>query len=94
LALIRALLVSADIDKLAGDTAGARTACLGALDIFGPDAPLTRDYRILDPWVRVNYCLGNEHAAGQAAGRLRSFGYSDRNYLMFLSLQNKMKGKS
>jgi hypothetical protein len=92
--LIRALLVSADVDRAAGDSAGARMTCRSALDMLGADAQASRDYRLLDAWVRVNYCLGNEDAARQAAARLRSFGYSNIGYLQFLSLQAKMKGKS
>jgi DNA-binding winged helix-turn-helix (wHTH) protein/tetratricopeptide (TPR) repeat protein len=94
LTLIRALLVLADIEHGAGDGLASGTACLGALDLLGPDAPASRDFQILDPLVRVNHCLGKGDAAGQAAARLRSFGYSDRSYLQFLSLQNKTKGKS
>jgi DNA-binding winged helix-turn-helix (wHTH) protein/tetratricopeptide (TPR) repeat protein len=93
-ALIYALLVSADIDKTVGDGIAAHKACGNALDMLGPDTPASRDYNLLDQWVRVNYCLGKEDIAGQAVGRLRSFGYSDLGYLQFLSLQNKMKGKS
>jgi tetratricopeptide (TPR) repeat protein len=93
-ALIYALLVSADIDNAAGDVAVAQTACRSVLDMLGQDTPASRDYYLLDPWVRVNYCLGQDGIAGQAAGRLRSFGYSDLGYVQFLFLQNKMKGKS
>jgi tetratricopeptide (TPR) repeat protein len=93
-ALIYALLVSAHIDNVAGDDDRAHMACRSALDMLGPDTPASRDYDLLDQWVRVNYCLGKEDIAGEAAGRLRSFGYSDLGYLQFLSLQNKMKGKS
>jgi tetratricopeptide (TPR) repeat protein len=93
-ALIRALLVSADIDQAIGDDEGARITCRDALDMLRPDMPASRDYHLLDAWVRGNYCLGNEEAARQAAARLRSFGYSHVGYLQFLSLQNKTKGKS
>lgn len=93
-ALIRALLVSADVDNAAGDGAAARTACRGVVDMLGPDAPSSRDYYVLEPWVRANFCLGQDGPAGQAAGRLKSFGFADRGYLQFLSLQSKTKGKS
>jgi tetratricopeptide (TPR) repeat protein len=92
--LVRALLVSADIDRTAGNRAEAHITCRGVLDMLRPDIRASRDYRLLDAWVRVNYCLGNEDAAGQAAARLRSFGYSNVSFMQFLSLQNKMKGKS
>lgn len=93
-ALTRALLVSADVDNAAGDGAGARTACRGVVDMLGPDAPSSRDFYVLEPWVRANYCLGQDGPAGQAAGRLKSFGFADRDYVQFLSLQSKTKGKS
>ena len=93
-ALTRALLVSADVDNAAGDGAAARTACRGVVDLLGPDAPASRDYYVLEPWVRANYCLGQDVAAGQTAGRLKSFGFADRGYLQFLALQSKTKGKS
>jgi DNA-binding winged helix-turn-helix (wHTH) protein/tetratricopeptide (TPR) repeat protein len=93
--LIRALLVSADIDNAAGGGgAAAQTVCLSAQNMLGLDTSASRDHHLLDPWVRVNFCLGKEDAARQAVGRLRSFGYRDRDYLQFLSLQNKTKGKS
>jgi hypothetical protein len=62
--------------------------------MLGPDAPSSRDYYVLEPWVRANYCLGEDGPAGQAAGRLKGFGFADRDYLQFLSLQSKTKGKS
>jgi DNA-binding winged helix-turn-helix (wHTH) protein/tetratricopeptide (TPR) repeat protein len=94
LTLIRALLLLAETDNAAGVGTGARTACLAALGTLGADTATSQDHHLLDLWVRVNYCLGKEDDARHAAGRLRSFGYSDRAYLQFLSLQNKTKGKS
>jgi hypothetical protein len=94
LALVRALLVSADIADAAGDHAAVRSACLDALQILGPDAAASRDHHVLDMWVRVNLWLGKEDAAGPAAARLKSFGYADRSYLHFLSSQGRAKGKS
>jgi DNA-binding winged helix-turn-helix (wHTH) protein/tetratricopeptide (TPR) repeat protein len=94
LTLIRSLLVLADIEHATGGEPASRTACLDALDRLGTDAPASRDFHLLDPLVKVDHCLGKEDAAAQAAVLLKSFGYSDRSYLQFLSLQNKTKGKS
>jgi DNA-binding winged helix-turn-helix (wHTH) protein/tetratricopeptide (TPR) repeat protein len=93
-ALIKALVVSADIDSAIGDGAGARAACRAASDMLGLEVSASRDYRLLDPWVRVSYCLGDYDAAAQAAARLKSFGYSQLGYMQFLAQQSKAKGKS
>jgi hypothetical protein len=69
-------------------------ACHSALEMLGPEIAASRDYRLLDPWVRINYCLGNGDLAGQAAARLKSFGYRHADYLQFMAQQNRTKGKS
>jgi DNA-binding winged helix-turn-helix (wHTH) protein/tetratricopeptide (TPR) repeat protein len=89
--LVRALLLSADIDNAAADATAARTACLGARDLLAAEAPRSRDYQLLDPWVRVNRCLGKDGDAAEAEGQLKQVGYKDRVYLQFQARQAKMQ---
>jgi eukaryotic-like serine/threonine-protein kinase len=93
LALVRALLASADAGDAALDGDGARADCRAALGMLGTEASASRDHHVLDPWVRINYCLGNHDTAGQSARRLENFGYAAPDYVQYLSLKNKTKGK-
>jgi len=91
-ATIQGWLVAARISAAAGDTAAQRTACRRAHDLLGLQAASSMYYQVLDPWVRVNYCLGKDAVAEQAARRLQRVGYQDADYLNELST-HQTKGK-
>jgi hypothetical protein len=93
LAAINALLVSAEISAAANDGAAARRTCRQALGMVPQVEAASLDFQILDPWVRVNTCLGNYAAAEEAVRRLHSIGYRDAEYLRYLS-QQRTKGES
>ncbi|MFL6673087.1 MAG: winged helix-turn-helix domain-containing protein [Massilia sp.] len=93
LGAIQALLLSAQIDDATNDAKAARTACGQVLAMMGDGPRASMDFQILEPWVRVNHCLGNHAAAEQAAERLRRVGYRDIEYLRYISNQPK-KGQS
>lgn len=83
----QALLLLADIERASLDHAAARTACQQAYDMAPKNAGASLAFQILDPWARVNACLGNDTVATQAVARLRHIGYQDGEYLRSLSLQ-------
>jgi len=89
LSFARALWMSAESARAAGDLTAARSACGAALDALGPDTGRSRDDSMLELWVRLHYCIGKPEAAAEGAARLKRFGYADRAYLQYLSLQNK-----
>jgi DNA-binding winged helix-turn-helix (wHTH) protein/tetratricopeptide (TPR) repeat protein len=93
LAAIHALLIASQIDEAAKDGASARAACGNAAGMMAADAASSLDFRILDPWVRVNYCLGKDAVAEEAARRLHRLGYRDIAYLRYLSFKQR-KGES
>jgi len=92
LRLIDALLLSSDIERARNHPDAATAACRLAYGIMETDGPSSSDFRILDPWVRINYCLGNDEAAEIAAKRLETkIGYNDVVYRRFISTHAKRK---
>lgn len=89
LSFVRALSISADAARAAGDGGAARSACLSALEVLGPDAGAARDASMLELWVRLHGCIGKAEFAADAVARLQRFGYADRAYLQYLAQQSK-----
>lgn len=81
----QAMLLLADIERASQDDSAAREACRQAYDLAPENAGASLDFQILDPWARVNDCLGNDTFAAQAVARLRHIGYQDGEYLRSLS---------
>lgn len=86
---VRALSMSSEFARADGDGAAMRSACLAALDVLGPDKGAARDSSMLELSVRLNYCVGRDGLAAEAAARLKSSGYGDRAYLQYLALKTK-----
>jgi DNA-binding winged helix-turn-helix (wHTH) protein/tetratricopeptide (TPR) repeat protein len=78
--LVEALLLSATTQQ-SGDKRGSLLKCRQAYGIISSYAGETNDYKILDPWVRINLCLQNIEQAGKAIQRLDKIGYRDTQYL-------------
>ncbi len=91
LKLIDAELLSSDIERAKNNMDAATAACRKAYALLEKDAKSTWDFRVLDPLVRVNYCLGNDEAAEIAAKRLEKIGYHDLMYRRFISTHTKRK---
>ncbi|MBC7452380.1 MAG: hypothetical protein H7335_01475 [Massilia sp.] len=87
--LATALLVRADIALKVNDQALARQNCQGAADLLGPQTLASDDFRILDPWVRSQVCLGERDAANAAILRLSRIGYREHAYVHYLALHNE-----
>lgn len=81
LAMIEAHLLAASVQPPGGNAA----LCRQASALIQAEAPLTLNYRILDPWVRINLCLRQEALAQAAAKRLQHIGYRDFSYLQLMS---------
>lgn len=91
LATANALILAAQISNAVGDRAAAALACQRAHGLLKENGSTTQDFQVLDPWVRINHCLGNWEAAAQAEERLRKIGYRDVDYLRYLSNQPRKK---
>jgi len=85
LRLLDSLLLKSDIEHAKNHLELAEKACRRAYDLTQADAQTSWDFRILDPWVRVNYCLNNDDIADIAAKRLERIGYNDFAYRRFIS---------
>ncbi|HEY8026017.1 MAG TPA: winged helix-turn-helix domain-containing protein [Burkholderiaceae bacterium] len=83
--MVESFLLSADIERSTKNSAGSMDACRKAYDVLESEAKASWDYRVLDPWVRVNYCLKNEQIADIAVKRLEKIGYNDLEYRRFIS---------
>jgi len=64
-------------------------SCKKVYGMISKDAPSSLDYKILDAWVRVNLCLGNQAAADITLKRLEAIGYRETSFARFISLVNK-----
>jgi hypothetical protein len=82
LALTEGLLLSASVTSADSDNDMTLTKCRQARDMLEADAKTTNNYQILDPWVRVNYCLQNGAPAKNGVERLQSIGYRDSSFVL------------
>jgi DNA-binding winged helix-turn-helix (wHTH) protein/tetratricopeptide (TPR) repeat protein len=85
LALIEAMLLSASMQQQAKDYTSVMLNCRKVYGMIANEGPSTSNYRILDPWVRVNVCLQNQAVAGIAAKRLEAIGYREASFVQFMS---------
>ncbi len=91
--LSNTLLARAAIETAGGRAEAAKTTCLEAADNLRSVAENSRDYRILDPWVRANRCGGAQQAAEGGQRVLDQIGYRDADYLRTHSSQpNQQEG--
>ncbi|MET0320146.1 MAG: hypothetical protein ABW069_05435, partial [Duganella sp.] len=84
LALIDALLQSASMQQQQGNLNINTLSCRQAYGMISADIELTKDYLVLDPWVRINLCLQNHQLAESAVKRLQQIGYRDPAYVRHL----------
>ncbi len=89
LSLISTLLLSAKIHHTERDIKKTMSTCSQIHGMMENDIKNSRNYQLLDPWVRVNTCLSNHAAAELAAKRLREIGYRDSSYIAFITAINK-----
>ncbi|WP_040850083.1 hypothetical protein, partial [Nitrospirillum viridazoti] len=83
--LSNTLLADAEVDLKRGAQAAATQACRHAIIALQAIAPLSNDYRVLDPWVRANQCSGSWEAADTGAKALGRIGYRQVEYIRFSS---------
>jgi len=82
LALTEGLLLSASLHAAEENKHPMLLKCQQAYGMIEADARSTKSYQILDPWVRINYCLQNDAAAKHGAERLRAIGYRDSSFVL------------
>lgn len=83
--LAQSMLTEARVHALGREADAARIACTAARDTLEALAPASFDYKMLDPWVRANACLGQQQAASNAMARLSDMGYGEAAYQQYLS---------
>jgi tetratricopeptide (TPR) repeat protein len=82
LSVVDGLLSRARIQQDAKDAAYL-LSCREAYGIIDKPKDDTYSYRILNPWVRINQCLGKTTEAQAAIKRLHITAYRDTEYLQF-----------
>ena len=84
LALSEALLLPAALPGANADKNVTLEKCQQAYGMIEADAVSTRNYQILDPWVRINYCLQNQIPAKNGVERLQEIGYRNTSFAQFI----------
>ena len=87
-ALANTLLVKAQIEAN-GALNASRANCQRAADLLQANVSGSLDFRILDPWARANFCLGNNETLADAQSRLTKIGYRDHSYLAYISTHQR-----
>jgi DNA-binding winged helix-turn-helix (wHTH) protein/tetratricopeptide (TPR) repeat protein len=86
LALIDVLLLPSTLQQPAKNyTPSMLLNCSQAYGMIRNEGPTTLNYQILDPWVRVNFCLQHQAQAKTGARRLQEIGYRDASFAQFMS---------
>lgn len=77
-ALANTLLTLAEIETAAGSGSAAQAACARAAELLQPDVAGSADFRILDPWLRTQQCLGKSNTQTlEARATLSRIGYNE-----------------
>ncbi|HXA47988.1 MAG TPA: hypothetical protein VNW52_10190, partial [Burkholderiaceae bacterium] len=79
------LIVAAEIDIADSDVTAARAVCEKVGELIGADAASSSDFRILDPWVRSQLCLGKTNVVVNAKSDLSKMGYREFAYMRSIS---------
>ncbi|MDK2123370.1 nSTAND1 domain-containing NTPase [Parachitinimonas caeni] len=79
------LLTIADAHRQAGGLDAAQRVCQQVTALLQPSAPPSRNFQLLDPWVRAHACLGANQPAAAARQYLAQIGYRDKFYLSGLA---------
>ncbi len=75
------LLVFAETQRLTGDINASIKSCKEARSVLAELVVDSTDFKILDPWVRANYCAGTATAVATQKHQLDQIHYRDTNYL-------------
>lgn len=86
--LANILLLRAEIKRQQGNDDETTPLCREAIDRLSAFAA-TRDFRVLDPWVRSHGCIGNRGAVSAAAAALQQMGYRDPDYVQFTATEKE-----
>lgn len=82
--LAGALMAQADIQAAGGDSGAAHATCLRTSALLQGEVGNSVYYRILDPWVRAQHCLGQDAMAANARAALLRIGYQEFAFKQFL----------
>jgi DNA-binding winged helix-turn-helix (wHTH) protein/tetratricopeptide (TPR) repeat protein len=86
LILVEGLLVSATMQQKTNNPASL-LSCRQAYGIISSEAQNTKNYKVLDPWLRINVCLQNINNIRTASKKLKDIGYRDTEYLHLISIE-------
>jgi len=84
LSVVEGLMCLAKIQQAAHNDAYI-LSCRKAHGMIGPPEKDTVNFKILDPWARINICLRHGAVAQAAIERLHTIGYRDTAYLQSIS---------
>lgn len=83
--LAATLLTLAEIEAASGATGAAHAACARAAGLLETEASGSADFRILDPWLKSQHCLGKDDQAAAARATLSHIGYNEHTFKLYLS---------
>ena len=83
--LANSLLVSAAVRRASGDAAQAVKICQRSIHLLQDQIVGAADYRLLDPWVRAQYCVSHATSVTAQKQLLASMHYRDSEYMNSVS---------
>jgi tetratricopeptide (TPR) repeat protein len=78
--LAQAMLLKARIFGLRGDNDASKKLCEATIESLSVIAGKERDFRVADPWMRANICVGNGTSVLHIGAFLKKIGYSDADF--------------
>lgn len=82
--LVDALLLRSEVESALKKDDVAQKSCSIAYSMIKDQGGSTWNFQVLDPWVRINYCLHHTDVADIAKERLRKIGYRDPDYVRYI----------
>ena len=83
------LLARADLERQQRKLDRAIPICRQARDRLAPFMPNSKDFRLLDPWVRAAMCSGDHETAAESAEILKKSGYRETTYINYTRREGK-----
>jgi len=84
-ALVQTLLTVAELHRARRQPEAAQASCRAALAMLPPLTPESRDFKVLDPWIRIQHCVENSNSARLATTLLQGIGYSEPAFQTFMT---------
>lgn len=79
--LVDALLTRSELESMHAEADKARTSCQRGRAVLEKSALNSADFRVLERWLRLHQCLGNQDVVSSSMRQLEKMGYRDSMYL-------------